>query len=142
MGESDPGVPEALPRMLRLVAERLSVESIDRLWIFPPRRRGRREWGLVVASAYRPDDGRRRVVTARYTAERSGRGLAFEPDLREEGTLPQERFPGLVAGVVRRAEEDLGDPRSVEVAGSAERFEALVRELEQPLSGRSEALPS
>lgn len=130
MRESDPGAPEALPRTLRLLAERLEASSIDRLWIFPPMRRGRREWGLVVASTFLEDDERRRMYTARYVAERTGEGLAYEPELAEEGTLPPERFSRVLAGVARRSEEDLGDPRSVEVGGDPERLAALVEELD------------
>ncbi len=132
MSESDPGVPEAIPRVLELLSERLGTERIDRLWIFPPRRRGRKEWGLVVASAFLDDDDRRRLHTARYVAERSGQGLTFEPELAEEGTLPADRFPRVISGVVRRAEEDLGDPRSVEIAGDPTRLADLMDELEPP----------
>lgn len=130
MSESDPGVPEAIPRILELLVERLGREGIDRLWIFPPRKRGRKEWGLVVASAFLDDDERRRLHTARYVAERSGEGLAFEPELSEEGILPPERFGRVMDGVVRRAEEDLGDPRSVEIAGDSDRLEALMSEFD------------
>jgi len=142
MRESDPGVPEALPRVLRELAARLGPEAIDRLWLFPPRTRGRREWGLVVASAYVEDDDRRRVLTARYTAERTGRGLTIEPEFADEGTLPPDRFRRLVAGVVRRTEEDLGDPRSVEIGGDPGRFQELVEEIEPSVSERPETLPS
>ena len=34
--QDDPGVPEALPRTLIRVRDRIGVEVIDRLWIFPP----------------------------------------------------------------------------------------------------------
>ena len=37
---ADPGVPEALPRMLIRLRDRLGVEALDRLWIFPPVRKG------------------------------------------------------------------------------------------------------
>ena len=49
---ADPGVPEALPRTLIRLRDHLGVENIDRLWIFPPVRRGRRETGLIAASLY------------------------------------------------------------------------------------------
>lgn len=142
MRESDPGVPEALPRLLTELAGRLSPGTIDRLWLFPPRRRGRKEWGLVVASAFVDRDDRRRVLTARYTAERTGRGLTFERDFAEEGSLPPDRFRRLVAGVVRRTEEDLGDPRPVEIDGDPARFRELVAEFEPPVSERPETLKS
>ncbi len=130
MQESDPGAPEALPKTLRLLAERLGAHGIERLWIFPPLRRGRKEWGLVVISTYLENDGRRRMHTARYTAERTGKGLTYEPMVTEEGILPAERFSRVLTGVVRRTEEDLGDPRTVEIEGKPDRLEALLDELD------------
>lgn len=54
-GDAGPGVPEALPRALAALAGRLDPASLERIWIFPPLVRGRREWGLVAAScAARP----------------------------------------------------------------------------------------
>lgn len=128
-GEDSPGAPVALPRTVRAVSERLGPASIDRLWIFPPLRRGRREWGLVVASEFLEGDERRRMHTARYTAEVTGRGLEYEVDVTEEGILPLDRFSRVLAGVARRAEEDLGDPRSVEIAGDLGALEDLLEEL-------------
>ena len=132
MSESDPGVPEAIPRVLEELVDRLGRDGIDRLWIFPPRKRGRKEWGLVVASVYLEDDDRRRLQTARYVAERSGEGLTFDARHSREGILPAERFGRLMDGVVRRAEEDLGDPRSVEIEGDADRLDALMEEFDPP----------
>jgi len=43
---------------------RLGPAAIDRLWIFPPLVRGRREWGLVAAGCF-DGAGARRPVTAR-----------------------------------------------------------------------------
>ena len=50
--KDDPGVPEALPRTLMRVRDRLGVDTIDQLWIFPPVRRGRREQGLIAVSTF------------------------------------------------------------------------------------------
>ena len=119
----------ALPRTVRVLCERLGPGTIDRVWIFPPLRRGRREWGLVVASEFLEGDERRRMHTARYVAEVTGRGLDYEVDMTEEGILPLDRFARVLTGVARRAEEDLGDPRSVEIAGDPESVEDLLDEL-------------
>lgn len=119
----------ALPRTVRVVSERLGPTAIDRLWIFPPLRRGRREWGLVVASEFLEGDERRRLHTARYVAEVTGRGLDYEVDVTEEGILPLDRFSRVLTGVARRAEEDLGDPRSVEIAGDPGALKDLLDEL-------------
>jgi hypothetical protein len=128
--EPEIGVPEALPATVRMLGERPGVESLDRLWLFPPRVRGRKEWGLVAASRFHPDEeGRRLLVTAPYTAERTGQGPVVRSSLSEEGTAPPDRFPRVMEGVVRRTGEDLGEPREVEIGGDPARFQELLEEL-------------
>ena len=123
--EDGPGVPEALPRAVREMAGRLGHVAIDCLWIFPPMVRGRREWGLVAASCF--DQGTsRRVVTSRYTAERTGRGLYLDTRLLDEGVAPADRLPRVMEGVVRRGPRPLGSPRLVELGGCADAFESLM----------------
>jgi hypothetical protein len=129
----DPGVPEALPRSLVHARDRLGVEGIDRLWIFPPIRRGRRERGLVALSLYLEGEARRRLLTLAYLGERTGKGLTLEHAFHEEGEAPPELLPRVMAGVVRRAGEAYGEPREVEIEGSAERFGALVDEFDPAL---------
>lgn len=131
-GNPDPGVPEAVPRALLLLRDRVGAEALDRLWIFPPLVRGRKEWGLIAASCF-AEDGRRRLVTTRYVAERTGRGLTFEPDVSEEGLAPDDRFPRMIGGVVERAESGLGDPREVELEGDPGRFQDLMDEFDPSL---------
>lgn len=130
MSDPDPGVPEALPATLRLVRERLGVGAVDRVWLFPPLTRGRRESGLVAVAVTVPEDDRRRLYTARYVAERTGRTLTVEPELVEEGLAPTDRLPRVMDGVVRRSGMELGDPREVEIRGDVEVFQALLEELE------------
>jgi hypothetical protein len=135
----DPGVPEALPRTLAGVRERLGAEVVDRLWIFPPRRRGRRESGLVAVSVFLDDETRekkeerRRLLTVAYTAERTGRGLTVEPVFTQEGEAPPELLPRVMEGVVRRAGEGYGDPREVSIAGDPAGFGALLDEFDPAL---------
>ncbi len=121
----DPGVPEALPRALKTVVERLSSRAIDRLWIFPPLISGRKEWGLVAASCFHHDGGRK-LITARYSAERTGKGLYFDFRLLDEGVAPADRLPRVMEGVAKRGPQPLGSPRLVEVGGGAEAFESLM----------------
>ena len=90
---NDPGVPEAIPRVVRLVGRRLGPAAIDRIWIFPPLRQGRKESGLVAVSCFEPQEDQRRLVTASYVAERTGRGLTLEPSLLEEGAAPPDTLP-------------------------------------------------
>lgn len=135
---SDPGVPEALPLALAFLRDRMAPDVLDDLWIFPPLVQGRRERGLLVASAFAGDD-RRSVHTVTYLAQRTGEGLAVEPAIREEGVAPPDRLPRLINGVVQRGRHDLGDPRNVRLGGDVSAFEELLAELEAVAAG--EALP-
>lgn len=126
---SDPGVPEALPRSLATLRDRVGAASIDHLWIFPPLRRGRRERGVVAVSLFGLDEERRRLVTIVYAAERTGTSLTIEPSFTEEGEAPPDRLPGIMEGVVRRTEGGGGDPREVQIGGAPEVLEALLEEL-------------
>ena len=126
--DADPGVPEALPRTLIRLRDRLGVANIDRLWIFPPVRKGRREQGLVAVSTFQGAEERRRMVTVAYNAQHTGQGITVEPSFTHEGEAPPGLFPGVMAGVVRRGGEAKGEPREVQIEGEAERFEELMEE--------------
>ena len=130
--EGDPGVPEAIPRTLQMMARRLGESEIDRLWVFPPLIVGRKERGLVAASCF-TEDGARRLYTALYSAERTGTSLSVENGIAEEGQAPPDRLPRVMRGVVRRSEIDLGEPRMVEIAGDPARLRALLDEFDVEL---------
>jgi len=138
--DAGPGVPEALPRTLREVGRRLGPAAIDRLWIFPPMVRGRREWGLVAASCFDGSQARR-LITARYSAQRTGRGLYLDSRLLDEGVAPADRLPRVMEGVVKRGPRPLGSPRVVEVAGGTEAFDALMADFEGDLFEEAVAGP-
>lgn len=125
----DPGVPEALPRVLLKLRDRLGVDSLDRLWIFPPVRTGRREQGLVAVSTFLDDaDDRRSMVTVAYKAEHTGKGVTVEPTFTREGEAVPDLLPRVIQGVVRRGGEEKGEPREVLVERSAVAFEELLVE--------------
>jgi len=128
---ADPGVPEALPRTLIRLRDRLGVETIDRLWIFPPVRRGRRETGLIAVSTILDDEERRSMVTVAYSAEHTGKGVTVEPTFTREGLAPADRFPPVMQGVVRRFGDGGGEAREVEIETSAEKFEELMEEFDE-----------
>ncbi len=128
----DPGVPEAIPRTLQMMARRLGESEIDRLWVFPPLIVGRKERGLVAASCF-AEDGARRLYTALYSAERTGTSLLVENAITEEGQAPPDRLPRVMRGVVRRSEMDLGEPRMVEIAGDPAKLMALLDEFDVEL---------
>jgi hypothetical protein len=126
------GVPEALPRTLKSVGRRLGAEVIDRLWIFPPLVKGRKEWGLVAASCF-DDQGTRRVITARYSAERTGKGLFLDAQMAEEGSAPHDRLPRVMDGVVARSALPTGSPRVVDLSGGLDAWDALLEEYDAAL---------
>ena len=136
--KGDPGVPEAIPRTLQMIARRLGESEIDRFWVFPPLIVGRKERGLVAASCF-TEDGSRRLYTAPYSAERTGMSLSVENGITEEGKAPPARLARVMRGVVRRSEIDLGEPRMVEISGDPEKFKALLDEFDcdllEPVEG-------
>ncbi|MBI4539517.1 MAG: hypothetical protein HY704_08420 [Gemmatimonadetes bacterium] len=119
-----------LGQALRRLETRVGAAALDTLWVFPPRLRGRREHGLVVAGCFTGEEGRRQVVTAIYQAERTGQGLQMDAQFFEEGVAPPERLPRIIAGVVRRSDDQPGEPRRIEIGGAAARFDALLAEVE------------
>lgn len=120
--------PEAMGRLLSEVRDRLEVVRIDKVWIFPPLIRGRKEWGLVAVSLAGDDTTQRSLFLARYTAELQGHGVAFESEMKPEGRVPADRLPRVMDGVVRRSKIRLGDPREVRIEGDQEVFSALLQE--------------
>jgi hypothetical protein len=120
---------------VRRVRERLGAEVIDRLWIFPPMKRGRQEWGVIAASCLVEDGDRRALYTLRYSAEVTGSGTEFESELTPEGEAPPDRLPRVMEGVVRRSEDQLGNPRVVEIGGQAEVFNQVLEEYDSSNEG-------
>ena len=133
----DPGVPEALPRVLIRVRDHFGSELIDRLWLFPPVRRGRREQGLVAVSTFLEGQERRAMVTVAYTAEHSGAGVSIETSFTQEGEAFPERFPAVMLGVVNRTRETPGEAREVEISGSGQKFEELMEDFDAWIERRS-----
>ncbi len=124
------GVPAAVPRLLLLLQERVGAEAMDRLWIFPPLVRGRKEWGLIAASCYLGEVKRRRLVTAAYSAVQTGLGMEFDAEIVDEGVAPPDRMPRVMSGVVRRTRMGLGDPREVCIGGKLESLRGLLSEFD------------
>jgi len=73
------------------------------------------------------------LYTARYSAERTGRGLEVDTEINVQGEAPPDRFPRVVDGVVRRSGIELGDPREVRIDGDASSFRALMDEFDPAL---------
>ena len=148
--ELGPGVPEALPRVVQRLLHERGAGAVAHLWLFPPLIRGRRESGLVAASCYvaatpnaagvpareAPDaapSDRRLLVTARYAAERTGKGLTLDVSIAEEGEAPADRFPRVMQGVVVRSGIPLGEASEVEIGGEPAAFDAWFAEVDDDL---------
>lgn len=120
----DPGVPGALGGVGRFLGGQVDPGRIDRIWIFPPVRKGRREHGLLVAALRRPDDPLRlELVTVGYQAEETGKGITLAPRFREEGAAPPDRLLRVMEGVVRRSGMEGGHPEEIPVRGDPSQFE-------------------
>jgi hypothetical protein len=130
-GHDDPGdavheeaaAPEApLFALLSTIERQLTVERIDRVWIFPPRRLGAGETAVVVVSVFPIlDPDRRTVYAAHYTAPAD----AADPRLalQEFGTAPTERVGRIVEDVVGRLKDEVtAAPTATRVEGDLARW--------------------
>jgi hypothetical protein len=123
--------PGALHALLEQVASHVDVAVIQDVWIFPPRRIAVGESIVVIVGADGEDEERRRVITAHFTVARSRKGAAtVTTRFDEHGTAPHSAVPRIVQGVLRRLGEDTETlPREEVIAGSRERWDALIVEL-------------
>lgn len=92
-------------RVAQVVGDRLPLEDIDQIWLFPPVRREEREWGTAVL-ARRIAVGRVRVYTAGYMLVLRGRERGQgRVQLEEVGESPDDVLPDVLRGVQERAGE-------------------------------------
>jgi hypothetical protein len=100
-----PGVGPGWRRLATVVAEAVSLEGLEGLWVFRPLRLDKKEWGTVIL-ALREED-RYRIVTAQYAHTIKGRERgAFATEIKEIGRGPVEALDALVAAVPKRTDED------------------------------------
>lgn len=122
----------ALPALVLRIEQRLPIDSIDALWIFPTRRAASVESTVMLASCLvTGEPARRNVFTVRFTVLRDKKGRpTIQEQLQEHATAPAEAVGRVVDGVVRRlGDEAAQPPRHEEISGNVERFDALIREL-------------
>lgn len=128
------GVAEAgsIAAHLDDLASRIPIAQIDRVWIFPTRRVAGAYSTVIVIAAFEDDgpasEGRRRVLTAHYTARVDRRGrIAVEAALDEHGAASVDRIGRVVEGVLRRLDEELlaSPPQEAHIGGNVERWAAL-----------------
>ncbi|HEX8904856.1 MAG TPA: hypothetical protein VF771_08455 [Longimicrobiaceae bacterium] len=120
---------------LAAVADRFPAETLEQVWLFPPRRLATKESGLavLVVSAADAGDERRTIWTLRYEAEAGKGGKAARTDaLEEQGTVPPDRVDRIVEGVVRRLDGAEGAPDVRELGGDPAAWRALLEEIGAP----------
>jgi hypothetical protein len=120
---------DALLAGLRDHTRDVPVQRIQRVWLFPPRPVGSAESSLAVLSLTDLDDpAARRVVLTLHCTATVVRGRLQRTDrLVEQGSVPAERVDGVIRGVLQRLRDDTEVPRSEEILGLAERWEALLQ---------------
>jgi hypothetical protein len=127
---------EASPyTLLRRLGDRIGVESIDILWIFPTRRSAGIESTVVAVAAFDADhEARRRVGAVRWLVDRDRKGRAtIDEQVHEYALAPVDAIHRVVDGVMRRLGDTAHDaPRERHIAGDPERWTALLRELGAP----------
>lgn len=127
----DPTSPTAI---LETLGRALPPDTLDELWIFPPRRIGPGQSTIVVASVLDPDpeSDRRRIFTARFTLARDRKGKAeLAQEMVEEGAAPAELVARVVDGVVRRLDDEPAPPRHARIQGKAEVWAELLAALRE-----------
>ncbi|MGI9181585.1 MAG: hypothetical protein ACR2H9_13910 [Longimicrobiaceae bacterium] len=125
-----------LARLLAALASRIPPQSVDRVWIFPPRQLRGSESGLALLALYDqlPEaTGHRRLVTLRYEAAPGGEEPT-EQELVEQGIAPAERIDRVVAGVLRRLGDAHEAPTAVRIEGDPARWEQMLGGMAEPSS--------
>jgi hypothetical protein len=127
-----PGATPALARAIERLAAQVEVPRIDRVWLFAPRALAGREHGLLVLSVLpaggSPPD-QRAILTLTYEAAESRGELTVTDVVTEQGSVPADRVPRVIAGLLRRLRDEPADPLEEEIGGDPERWAAFLRRL-------------
>ena len=107
-----PGVGPGWKRLAQAVAERVTLDKLDGVWVFRPLRIERKEWGTAILALaendrYRMSGEGAEKSSAEYGHTIKGRERgAFSVAVREVGSGPKETLDTLVAAVPKRSDED------------------------------------
>lgn len=135
--------PPMLTLLEKLQAE-VPPESVDQLWLFPPRRAAGTETAVAVLAVVQDDPERLRVVTAHYSATRDKRGkLQVQHRILEHGSAAPDRLDRVIDGVLRRLDESLPShpPRTEAIGGDPTKWFGLLHELRRTPPTSSVARP-
>lgn len=128
------GASPAVTSLLTSLRDIAAPREIDRLWLFAPRILAGRECGLLVLSLEAGADAPeyRRLVTVAYEA-RPGSGLSpLSREVVQQGRVPVDRVPRLMAGVLARLRDEPGEPVEERVGFDPALWAALVQRLGGP----------
>jgi hypothetical protein len=108
-------VVETTQRFIRDIAERVGLENITEVHLFPALRQGGIETGVAVVAAIVPDDDtieKHTVFSAHYrnTIKGPDRGK-WEVEVRAEADAPLATVDDVVRGVMKRAGEQFEPER-------------------------------
>lgn len=106
---------ETTQRFIRDIADRVGLDNVTEVHLFPPLRQGGVETGVAVIAAIVPDDAtvlRHTVFSANYrhTIKGPDRGK-WEVDVRAEADAPLATVDDVVRGVMKRAGEQFEPER-------------------------------
>ena len=115
---------ETTERFLREIGERVGVDAVEEVHLFPPMRQGGVESGVAVVAANVPSQERHAVYCAHYrhTLKGSDRGK-WEVEVTAEADAPLLAVDAVVRGVMKRAGEQF-EPERI----SASSFRAILRD--------------
>ena len=104
-GRSEVTALSGWDRLAQAVAQVVSPEEVDAVWVFAPLRRDSREWGTAVVS--RVEGERRRIYTARYVLSVKGKERGkFESTIEEVGIGPLEVLTRVLQEAQRRIDDE------------------------------------
>jgi hypothetical protein len=103
---------ETTERFLREIADKVGVDAVEEVHLFPPIRQGGVETGAAVIAAGAPAGQRHTVYSASYRLQLKGtdRGK-WEVDVTAEGDAPLLTVNDVVHGVMKRAGEQFEPER-------------------------------
>ncbi len=120
---------ETTERFLKEIADKVGVENVEMIHLFPPIRQGGLETGAAVVAASAPGQKKHTVYSASYrnTLKGPDRGK-WEVDVTAEADAPLLTVDAVVQGVMKRAGEQFEPERL-----SSHEFKAIIGWVDPPV---------